>query len=179
VGERVKYIKFMFLFSCLIQGALVSGDTINTDTFGIKSDILKIEYVDNLSLEGKAAFRKNKVLLLYVSRPNCPYCEKLKVDVLIPLVRGKRFDDKIVIREISLDDNAIIGFDGKQGTANEILVSYDIVGTPTLLFLNRKGDELTEKLSGYFSKDFYWAYFEKAVRLAVSKLKDTDQKPLR
>ena len=166
------YIKFMFFFSCLIQAALVSGDSITTDAFGIKSDELKIEYVDNLSLEGKAAFRKNKVLLLYISRPNCPYCEKLKVDFLYPLVRGKRFDDKIVIREISLDDKAVIGFDGTQGAANEILVSYDIVGTPTLLFLNRNGNELTEKLSGYFSKDFYWAYFEQAVTLAVAKLKE-------
>jgi hypothetical protein len=45
-----------------------------------------------------------------------------------------------------------------------------VVGTPTLLFLDSGGEELTQRLVGYHSEDFYWYYFDEAIENAKNKL---------
>jgi hypothetical protein len=45
-----------------------------------------------------------------------------------------------------------------------------VVGTPTLLFLDNKGEELTSRLVGYHSEDFYWYYFDEAIEIARNEL---------
>ena len=130
----------------------------------------EINYAKDLASEANAAGDESKIFLLYVSRPACPYCEKLKQDVLFPLVKGKRFDHILRLREVSLADNNIIGFDGVEVSAGRALSGYKIVGTPTLLFLDRHGRQLTENLSGYFLKDFYWSYLEANIKKAQAKL---------
>jgi len=172
MGSRMNIIKFTLLIIILAKFGFVGAAPVAKDSQPSNLDFPEIKYIGSLSRESQLAFREGKVLLLYVSRPNCPYCEKLKNDVLFPLIRGGRFDEKMILREISLNDGSVAGFDNKLATANEILANYEIVGTPTLLFLGENGHELTEKLSGYFSKDFYWSYFENAINRAYKKLRD-------
>jgi len=135
----------------------------------------EIVYVSNLAKESAAAVDAGKIFLLYVSRPDCPHCELLKRDVLHPLLKGNRFGEDLILRELSLADRAIVGFDNKMQTANKLLVKYEIVGTPTLLFLDQNGGQLTDKLSGYFSKDFYWSYFESGIKKAVFELRNPER----
>ncbi|MBL4682465.1 MAG: thioredoxin fold domain-containing protein [Pseudomonadales bacterium] len=135
----------------------------------------EIVYVSNLAKESAAAVDAGKIFLLYVSRPDCPHCERLKKDVLHPLLKGNRFGEDLVLRELSLVDLAIMGFDNKIQTANELLAKYEIVGTPTLLFLDQNGGQLTDKMSGYFSKDFYWSYFERGIEKAVAELRNPER----
>jgi thioredoxin-related protein len=167
----LNYIKFTLFITCLFNIGVAICEPINSDLQISRLAHPEIKYVESLSEEGLSAFQTGRILLLYVSRPDCPFCQKLESDVLYPLIRGKRFDGKVVLREISLSDSLVVGFDSIQGSASGKLARYDIAGTPTLLFLDKNGIELTEKLSGYFSKDFYWSYFEKSIDRAYSRLK--------
>jgi thioredoxin-related protein len=166
----VNYLRLLIIFSCLVKFTPVLASPENLGILDFSQGSPKIVYANNLNSEGKSASQKKKVLLLYVSRPDCPFCERLKNDVLHPLIKGKRLDSKILIREISLEDNSVIGFDNQVASAKAILGSYGIEGTPTLLFLDENGFELSQKLSGYSSQDYYWSYFEKAIARARTRL---------
>lgn len=152
------------MFALMLMTIMLMGANV------VKAESREIIYTKNLAVESAAAVKQGKFFLLYVSRPDCPYCESLKKDVLHPLLKGKRFDHLLVLRELSLVDESVIDFDNKKRTAGSVLAKYEIVGTPTLLFLDEKGEQLTSKLSGYFSKDFYWSYFENGVAKAIAKL---------
>jgi len=137
----------------------------------LRAEQSKITYVSNLAKESSAAVSEGKIFLLYVSRPDCPYCERLKKDVLHPLLKGGRFDQDLVLREVSLSDGSVIDFDNKTRAASKLLGRYEIVGTPTLLFLDQNGGQLTDKLSGYFSSDFYWSYLESNIFKSVALIR--------
>ena len=130
-------------------------------------DILPATRLDR---ESHAAVSAGRVYLLYISRPECPYCAKLEAHVLRPMLRSHRFDNQIVLRELSWEGDRVTDFEGRRRDPSELVREYGITGTPTLLFLDAAGEELTSRLVGYYSDDFYWYYFENAIRRAHETL---------
>lgn len=129
-----------------------------------------IQEVQNLASESQQAIARDKVYLLYISRLACPYCARLEKNVLYPLLNNKDYDGQVELRELSWEGGQVIGFDGKAYRSIEIINRYAVVGTPTLLFLDSRGEELTQRLVGYHSEDFYWYYLDEAIENAKNKL---------
>ena len=131
-----------------------------------------IQEVKNLASESQQAVAQNKVYLLYISRLACPYCARLEKNVLHPMLNNEEYDAQVELRELSWEGGQVIGFDGQPHPSLEIINRYAVVGTPTLLFLDSTGEELTQRLIGYHSEDFYWYYFDEAIEIATNKLLD-------
>jgi thioredoxin-related protein len=131
-----------------------------------------IQEVQNLATESQQAISKDKVYLLYISRLACPYCARLEKNVLHPMLNNGDYDAQVELRELSWEGGEVIGFDGEAHQSLEIINRYAVVGTPTLLFLGSSGEELTQRLVGYHSEDFYWYYFDEAIEKAKNKLLD-------
>jgi len=129
-----------------------------------------IQEVVNLASESQQAISQDKVYLLYISRLACPYCARLEKSVLLPMLNNGDYDGQVELREISWEGGQVTGFDGRAHRSIEIINDYDVVGTPTLLFLDNNGEELTSRLVGYHSEDFYWYYFDEAIESARRKL---------
>ena len=129
-----------------------------------------IQEVKNLAIESQQAIAQDKVYLLYISRLACPYCARLEKNVLHPMLNSEDYDVQVELRELSWEGGQVIGFDGKAHQSLEIINRYAVVGTPTLLFLDSSGEELTQRLIGYHSEDFYWHYFDEAIEKAMNRL---------
>ena len=130
---------------------------------------------EDLQAESRAAIAQGKVYVLYISRPACPYCLKLEKMILMPMLQGHRFDEVLELRELSQARTEIRSFQGRKLNVAKILARYEILGTPTLLFLDEHGDALVEKISGFHSADFYWNYFDQAVQKSQLRLNSREK----
>ena len=130
----------------------------------------KILMAQNLEKESLLAIEKNKVFMLYISRPACPYCARLEEQVLEPMLISNEYDSLVVLRELSTKGKQVIDFDGQRKPAADVTQRYKIAGTPTLLFLDDNGVELTQRITGYHSEDFYWHYLDTAIKSARSRI---------
>ena len=104
--------------------------------------------------EAKAA---NKRVLLYFYQDGCPYCAKLLRDNFsqraIAEKTQKHFD---TIALNMWGDREVTDVDGKQYTEKTFAAKRRVMFTPTLLFLNEKG-EVALRVNGYFHPDKFSA----------------------
>lgn len=90
----------------------------------------------DLSMDGKEAARDGKVIMLLVSRDDCPYCVLIKEEIIRPMIRGGDFKGQLLIRELYVDaGKQVIDFQGKFVEARTLAAAYSSKLTPTLLFL--------------------------------------------
>jgi thioredoxin-related protein len=130
----------------------------------------------NLAREGAQATEQRQIFLLYVSRPKCPYCAALEKEVLMPMLKNSSKMAKLHLRELSWDAAGVIDFQGHERKASDLIEQFAIPGAPTLLFLDGSGRELAPSIVGYYSRDFYWVYFERAVAQAYAAVADKARK---
>jgi len=106
-----------------------------------------------------------RIILLYVSAPDCVYCKKLEKEIIFPLLRSGDYADKIILRKIEWHGSrSLTDFAGESTKEQDFLIPYDIKATPTLLFLGADGVELHQPLLGYRGGQFYWYYFDAAIK---------------
>ena len=129
-----------------------------------------ISAANNLAAESGLAASQDRVYLLYISRLNCPYCALLKKNVLSPMLNNDSYLAQVELRELSWEGGRVVDFDQQVRMSIKIIRRYLVAGTPTLLFLDESGHELSERMTGYHSEDFYWHYFDKAIKTARGKL---------
>lgn len=126
----------------------------------------------DLQALGKEASARHVVIVLMVSATYCHYCERLKEDFFGPMVKQGTHTGRVIIREWLLDDyGQFIDFQGNACDAHEFASRYRATLTPTVLFLDQNGNELTERLVGVQSYEFYGAYLEAAIDAANAALK--------
>ncbi len=103
------------------------------------------------------AHNSNKVLVVYVTMEGCPYCAKLETELLTAAYDKGDLDVAHFV-ELEWADHQITDFDGSRVSTASFMEQYGVVVTPTILFLGSSGEELSERLVGYQSGDFYWQY---------------------
>ena len=121
-------------------------------------------YASNLTEDGKLAGEGNRVLMIEFSSEFCGYCRLLENEFLKPMMRNSEYGEKVVIRSISLSDNdSLIDFNGSRVSASEFAAKYGVIVTPTLIFLDEHGQEVSDKLVGIWSVDYYGAYIDQRI----------------
>ena len=127
--------------------------------------------VADLRDEARLAKSKNLVLVLEFSSEYCGFCRRLEELFLLPRQRNAEYDSKILIRTVSLDMyETLIDFDGRFMSTSEFADRYGVSLTPTLLFLNSEGVEMSEKLVGIWSEDFYGGFIDNRIDEARERL---------
>lgn len=121
----------------------------------------------------KAEFEQvgeNRVMLLLVSQPGCSYCEQIKEEILNPMVKSDHYKS-VLIREIKIHStHSLRDFQGKRVDATLFAKRYDAWATPTLLFIDSKGNELAPKMIGINTPEFYGYYVDKNLDSAQAAL---------
>jgi len=134
-------------------------------------DIVSMQQVSDFRHEAEITRTQNLVLVLEFSREDCPYCRKLEELFLLPMQRNSGYDDKILVRSISLDeDESVIDFAGRSLSTDQFATHYGVSMTPTLLFLNADGVEIGERLVGIWSEDFYGYFIDTRIDAARDSL---------
>jgi len=125
----------------------------------------------DLRTESLLAKQKGLILVIEFSADDCTYCRKLEDLFLLPMQRNAAYGDKILLRAVSLSDfDSVIDFDGRSVTTAEFAARYDVTLTPTLIFLNADGQEMSEKLVGIWSEDYFGGFIDDRIDEARDKL---------
>lgn len=120
----------------------------------------------HLQAELAALAQQQAVLVLLVSRQDCPYCLEVRRNYLAPLLRGA--DPRLVVRELESDTvDALVDAAGQRQSIAVALRQLGVSFFPTVLFFGSGGRTLAEPLRGLDQAGFYGAYLERRLQQAL------------
>lgn len=130
-----------------------------------------VPLVRNLQSETSGTAGHPVPVLLAITREGCPYCARLRREVLVPMIRSGEYDERVLIRELMMEpDTVITGFDGQATTTAEVARRYGVEITPTVLLLDFEGRALHEPIIGINNSEMYAYQLDSAIEKAALKL---------
>jgi len=130
-----------------------------------------IEAADNLALAARSSQQQGVPTVVFVSREACPYCRTLRDELLLPMQRGDKFKDRAVLVEVNLDRiEPLTGFDDQPTTAQAFGDLYQAQITPTLLFLDPQGQEISKRIVGISNLELYGYYLQESIDTALEAI---------
>lgn len=164
MNKRLPYISsrfFILVFALLFENAQADWH----DDEETNSNVA-IQEVHDYEMLLEQAKQYNKVILLEMSASYCGYCKQLEEEILKPMLISGDYKD-VLIRQLKIDSYYSINMPGKQSiTASEFARNKRIIVTPTLLFLNYRGEEVAKRIIGINSVDYFGAYVDDALQRA-------------
>lgn len=113
----------------------------------------------------------HQVLLLLVSQPGCGYCDQVKEEVILPMIKSGLYVPHTLIQQIVINNGEqLIDYQGQRISATDFARRYDAWATPTLLFLDHKGRELAPKMIGFNTPEYYGYYVDRSLEQARGQL---------
>ncbi|MCU7933213.1 MAG: thioredoxin fold domain-containing protein [Candidatus Thiodiazotropha sp. (ex Codakia rugifera)] len=130
----------------------------------------------DLSQLAASANQEKLPILLIVSQHHCPFCVRLKEEIIYPMQLSGDYEDKVIIAEILLDStNTILDLEGNSVMPGEIGNSYEVWVTPTLLFLDHTGREIHKRMLGVNTIEMYSYYLDESLAAALKAVRKGDQ----
>ena len=127
--------------------------------------------VQDLYQEGRTAAEKRLPILIMFSMQHCPYCELIREDFLKPMLRSGDYENKVIIREIHSDSYASMrDFDGKDISVDALAHRYRASLSPTVVFLDHKGKELSKRMIGVTTVHYYGGYLDDAIDQSYKRM---------
>ena len=132
---------------------------------------VEIETVKNFEDLGKLAKKEGKVIFVEMSASYCGYCKTLEEHIIKPMIRSGDYSDYVLIRKLDIDSHyPMKDFDGKKISPAKFSYQRDVSLTPTLLFLDGRGDEVSERILGVNTLEMYGAYVDEALKQGHKKI---------
>jgi thioredoxin-related protein len=137
-----------------------------------------VEEVRDFSQLADTLNEKRLPLMLMFSSDHCVFCERLEQEFLIPMQISGDYEQRVVIRKLKMKyGNSVVDFNGQRLDANLLAKRYNVSVTPTVVFLDGSGQQLTAKHVGLMTPDFYGGYLDESIDIALDMLRRN--KPLR
>jgi thioredoxin-related protein len=116
--------------------------------------------------------QSQRPILLVFSETLCIYCHRVKKNFIKPMMISGDYDDQVIFRQATLDNRkkTITGLNGKTQTLGQLAKQYRIKIIPTVLFLDASGRELSERIIGINSEDYYGYFLDQAILQALKKI---------
>ncbi len=131
-----------------------------------------IQHSEDLARDGELARQRNVPMLVMFSMDNCPYCNIVEDEFLRPMLISGDYEDKVLIRMIKVDSyDTLTDFNGESIEADDIANRYSAFLTPTVVFVDSRGNELAERLVGLTTVDFYGGDLDDRIDLALSHIR--------
>jgi thioredoxin-related protein len=136
-----------------------------------QTEIATVPQALDLQTDAARARSDRIPILLMIARSDCVYCAQLKREIIGPMLVSGRYADKVIIRELLLDDpQTIVDFNGAPVSAAELGRRYREQLTPTVLLLAADGRELVTRIRGISNIEYYGYYLDKAIGQARAAL---------
>lgn len=122
----------------------------------------------SLRAAADAAAARGHPLVVMLTLRGCVFCELVRNSYLHPLMR----EGRLIAVQLDMQDktSTVQDFGGRSTTPAALTEAWQLRVTPTLLFLDREGRELVERLEGVSSTDFYGHYLEQRIEAARAAL---------
>ena len=139
-----------------------------------------LQQTDNLQKLGQQVSATNKPLLLMFSQHHCPFCKKLKSEVLEPMLKNPEYRQRLFMRELMIDFGSnLTDFKGNPTTGIDLFELYDMIVTPTIILVDGAGKEIAKRQTGVNTVEMYGWYLDQAIDDAVSRLTHKTQQEKR
>ena len=137
-----------------------------------RADDVQIQRVTNLETLGEMANSRKLPILIMFSQHDCPYCTIMEENYLKPILRNREYGDKVIIRQVRIDNlDSLTDFNGRAIEADHLTGRYRAWVTPTLVFLNNRGEEIAAKLVGIGTEGFFAGDIDNAIHIALSRMR--------
>lgn len=129
----------------------------------------RIAIAHNLAAEARAAAQQGKPLLLFITQPGCPFCERARREYLRHLAMDPAYTSRLLFRELSIE-GSVTGFDGKRSTGLAAARALKVKLYPTIVIVDGAGQVIAAPLVGFTVPDFYAAQIDGRIEEAESQL---------
>jgi len=145
-------------------------------TYVPASSAAELPAVEDFRVVAQEAKQKNVPILVLFMSNGCPYCEVALHDYLVPIYLDPAYDDKVILRQIALDQyDKLINFKGQVTTPHKFAQASNIFAVPTAVLFDSEGHELS-RVVGLIIVDFYLAYVDNAINEALAKIRSAPNK---
>lgn len=166
VSQRDNVTNTLYLWAIFVCLYFLSGSQAIAD-----STEGTITTVSDLSKDASLARAQKLVILIEFASDTCDYCRLLEESFLKPMSINQEYSKKVIIRSLPLDgDRSFIGFQGELTSASQFASKYGVEVTPTMVFLDANGNQLSENLVGIWSLDYFGSYIDERIDIAREKV---------
>ena len=127
--------------------------------------------VRDLREDAKLARMARVPILVIVSSYDCPYCHRVEQHFLIPMLRNRSYQSRVLFRRLDVHDAFIRDFEGNEVSGQDLATRYRAWLTPTVLFLGPTGRELAERVVGLTNEYYYGGLLDDGIDTALEKLR--------
>ncbi|MBF0263853.1 MAG: hypothetical protein HQL46_01175 [Gammaproteobacteria bacterium] len=114
---------------------------------------------------------KKLPLLLFFTTEDCPFCERVKSDYILPMLISGEYTDRVVIREMPMNSwNYFQTAKYKKIPAIQLRSHFKVPFFPVLLFTNYNYCELSERIIGFNTPSLYGGRIDSAIDESLKKV---------
>jgi len=169
INHRLFYLLIFLLFTTLTLHA--NGDDEDEGDL----PFVQITSLRDFSALSEDADSGNKIIMLEVSASYCDYCRTLEEEIIKPMLRSGDYTRNVLIRQLEIDASYLVNnISGEKTTPSKLAEKLKVKITPTLLFLDSHGNEVSERILGVYSLDFYGGYVDQAIINGLKKINHRD-----
>ena len=82
------------------------------------------------------------------------------------------YTHKVIIRKVVIDEETPLkDFNGKSIEVDDFVLRYNVFVTPTMVFIDPNGKELTKRMIGINTIDYFGGDVDNAIERSIKKLK--------
>jgi thioredoxin-related protein len=156
-----------FLFLMLFASSVIAHDYSDDEL-----PYVEIKYANNLQQLGQLALDQQKIIFLEMSASYCSYCTLLEEHIIKPMLRSGDYDNYVLIRKLNIDSHyPMKDFDGSKTSPAQYAFKVNASLTPTLLFLDGRGEQVSERILGVNTLELYGQYVDDALLQGHRKIK--------
>lgn len=130
-------------------------------------------YTDLQAVAAEARQRRLPLLIMF-SQNGCGYCVIVEEEFLKPMLRSGEYSDRVMIGMVKFDGvSSVRDFDGELIAVGDLAVRYGAPVTPTVIFVDPDGKELSAKVIGMTTVYFYGGDLDAGINQALQKMRPT------
>lgn len=132
---------------------------------------VRIPVAEDFQADVKTIAGERIALLVAVTREGCPYCARLKREILLPMLKSGEYEGKVVMRELIIEpESSVVDFEGQALSSADVAARYSVEITPTVLLLDHTGRSLHPPITGINTAEMYGYYLDRAIDRALNAL---------
>ncbi len=141
----------------------LAGLALNLGTASAQRPGATLPAAQSLPDELARALQNKQPLVVMVSLEGCVFCRQARQSHLSPLQKA----GTVIVQVDMRSSQAVLDFNGKPTTHDQLTRAWKIAVAPTLLFFGVGGKEVAERMEGAYLPDFYGPYLDE--RLATGR----------
>lgn len=133
-----------------------------------------VPYAEDLSKDAELARSFNGIVMLAFVGDDCPYCEVVLNEFMIPTSRNREYDTKLVMRKIEVSSGRMMrDFDGRRISHKEFADSQRNYFVPIVTVFSPDGKRLGKPLVGLNTVDYYGYFFNEIIENGLAAVRKT------